>query len=178
MRRSMPEWKFKECVRLLCAQPPDLMRIAKLSDVYFADVQFVEIASKSLINLVEKSMGGSSPSKSGDAATPASQGTSSTARDDGEGSQSEEPASAIDITKVTADTSSPATDTQDSTMKGTSPPQRDDAEGIQQEASKTSSALSAQPRTSGNGATAPVDLLGMVPQHLAQVERLEVCQIL
>ena len=40
----MPAWKLDDCMRLLCAQPPDLMKIAKLSDVYFAARDVQEVA--------------------------------------------------------------------------------------------------------------------------------------
>ena len=30
MHRTLPAWKLKDCMRLLCAQPPDLMKVAKL----------------------------------------------------------------------------------------------------------------------------------------------------
>ena len=61
----------------------------QLLTVYFADVQLVEMASKSLSRLAEKNAEESSPSKSGDAGALISQGTPSTARDDDDkGSQS------------------------------------------------------------------------------------------
>ena len=51
MHRLMLAWKLKECVKLLCPQPPNLMEIAKQSDVCFASVQLVEVASRTVAEL-------------------------------------------------------------------------------------------------------------------------------
>ena len=77
---------------------------------------------------------------------------------------------------VTADTSSPATDTQDSTMKDDSPPQKGNADGVEQETAKGSSVHN--PELPDVVPQHLVDLLGVVVQHTAQVKKLEACQII
>ena len=62
MHRTMPEWKLMDCMRLLCAQPLDIMKIAKSSGVYFSNEQVAEVASGSLIELVGVAAEGSKPS--------------------------------------------------------------------------------------------------------------------
>ena len=51
MHCNMPAWKLRECVRLMKAQPPDLKGTAKMSNVYFSDVQFVEAAFRTITDL-------------------------------------------------------------------------------------------------------------------------------
>ena len=55
-------------MKLLCAQPPNLMDIDKLSDVDFANVQLVEVVSRTLAELA--STAGTQP-KSSEAGLPA-----------------------------------------------------------------------------------------------------------
>ena len=94
------------------------------------------------------------------------------------GSQSKEPTTASTQTKVTADTGSPATNTQTSTVKVESPSQKGSGGSVHHDASQVSSAPSGQ---SGPWEMVPqhlLDPLEMVPQHLARVGILMVYQIL
>ena len=53
MHRRTPAWKLPDCVKVLNAQPPDLKQIAKVSEIQFTDVEFVEAAAQTLAQLME-----------------------------------------------------------------------------------------------------------------------------
>ena len=51
MHRSMPEWRLKTCMWLLCVKPPIVLGAARASKIYFANAEVAEAAVRCLAEL-------------------------------------------------------------------------------------------------------------------------------
>ena len=50
----MPQWKLESCIQGLCGDSPDLLGAARASNMYFANAEVAEMATRAL----EEIMGG------------------------------------------------------------------------------------------------------------------------
>ena len=105
----------------MCAKPPDTMKIARMSDIYFASEQVAEVASRSLTELFGVDVAGSKPSGIG---TTSALSVQVASHNDDSGSSSK-PSATVETQKVTADSVNYVTVGQDSEMKDASPPQEE-----------------------------------------------------